>query len=171
MALPLHVVPKALLEIFRLRQFGRAPDEFGSMVVPVVEVGDSYACAALLTSNGSTSTGAMGGAGGLTASLTLSTDLRIRSFSARLRIGAAAATNVSIQVGVLLPGTSTVEHSLANDFFAQLNIGALIGTSCGLGQPITLRTGSVIFARVCGTAAGADHELYASAVIEAWSLA
>lgn len=166
MPLPLHRVPSALLELMRLRQFGRAPDEFGSTIVPVMEVGDSYACQSLLTSGGTVVTGAISGAGGLVASLTTSADLRVRGFQARLRVGAAAATNVSIQCGVLLPGTSTTEHSLANEFFAQLNAGALMGASSGLGVPITLRTGSVLYARCCGTAAGADHELYVSAIIE-----
>jgi hypothetical protein len=162
--LPLHKSPQGLLELFRLRQFGRAPDEFGSIVFPVVEVGDSYACQSLLTSGGTVGTGAI--APNLTASLTLSADLRIRAFCGRLTIGAAAATNVALQVGVLLPGTSLTEHPLNNIFYPAIGIGGIVGVSTNLGQPITLRAGSVTYARASGTAAGADHQLYAAAVIE-----
>lgn len=167
---PLHKSPRGLLELFRLRTLGRQPDRFGDTVVPVVEVGEFYAADLKLVSTPALTTGAIGGAG-MSSTLTLTGPIRVHAAGAVVVCGAAAMTNVTVTVEVLRQspaGPPTLGCPLVSYFFPAINAGARVGVGVPIGRSWVLLPGAAmgIIARISGTAAGADHTVQASTLID-----
>lgn len=163
MPFPLHKSPLGLLDLFRLRTLGNNPPQFGEAVTPVVEVAEFYAAENKLASSASPAVGGIGGSGA-TSTLTLTGRTRIHAFTAQLIVGAAAATNVTLTVR-LLQGTTLACG--ASRFFAAVNAGALVTADLQLPLPIILPgVGWSVLATASGTAAGVDHQVRPTILID-----
>lgn len=155
MPFPLHKAPVGLLELFRLRTLGSNPPEFAGVVQPTVDVAEFYSADLKLFSGVTATTGALAG---LSSVLTLTGPIRMHAIGARLVIGAAAATNVVIMVGMRDTQTG-LRAPLASQVYGavaatqEVHIGALVR---GLVFPPTRWS---VYAQATGTAAGADHIL------------
>lgn len=163
---PLVKAPKGLLETFRLRYLGVNPGAFGDTVQPTVDVSDFYASDLLLNSSSAPTVGALGA--GLSEALLLTAPVRLRALSVGLTIGAAAATNVWLNIGIQFPaslGFPAVNCALGGVFLAAANATALYehGVVC---PGWVLPAGVTLYSRAVGTAAGVDHSLAVVALID-----
>lgn len=164
MPFPLHKTPRGLLELFRLRTLGSAPPQFGEQVLPVVETSEFYAAGNKLVSNATPVTGAIAGAGA-TATLTLTGQVRLHCVGVQLTIGAAPATNINLGVRIFLGATSC---AVVGQFHAAAEAGATILVGAQIPRAWIILPGptTTIQARVCGTAAGADHVVALQTIID-----
>lgn len=166
---PLHKSPRGLLELFRLRTLGRQPDQFGDTVVPVVEAGEFYAADLKLISTATATTGAIGGAG-MSNTLTLTGPIRLHAAGAVVICGAAAMTNVTITVELLRQNAAgtVLGCPLGCYFFPAINAGARIGVGVPIARSWVLLPGAsmAVIVRISGTAAGADHSIQPSTLID-----
>lgn len=159
---PLHKAPQGLLELFRLRTLGAAPPMFGDVVTPVIDVGEFYAAANKLCSSSAPAVGAISPP--LIETFDISAAIRLHAVGAQLLIGAAPATDISLDVRVQIGAVSCV---LASQFFAQapaagrISVGTIVPAWVLLPQQAL-----TLIAVASGTAAGADHSLSISTVID-----
>jgi hypothetical protein len=169
MPFPLHKATVGLLELMRLRTLGANPNLFSDQVQPVLETHEHYASDILRGLGAGSVAGAMAN---LTNDLTIDRRMAIKAVNATITIGAAAATNVTLEVGIIVANQAGVLEyvNLYRQFYSALAAGA--GVSCGGPVPnwvLSPRT-SGIRSRVNGTAAGVDHSLDVSALIEDYAL-
>lgn len=158
MTSPLHKVPIGLLELFRLRTLGRAPDKFGDTVFPVVDGLETYAAAELQTALGQPNVGAINGVGGLQQSTNVGTFQWIWGLGGVLTIGAAPGTFFTWHVGVLVPSTNSA-CILGTGELRPIGAGTTIRFGIALPRALVLRAGSAWFVEIHGDAAGADHSV------------
>lgn len=158
----LQKIPKGLLELFRLRHTGEMPDDFGKMVLPVIDTGPFYAADILIPASSAATVGAL--LPSLLEEFTITTALGMRSLGGQLVIGAAAATNISFAWGILIPG-APVRCTLGSYFVAQAAIGAVIEFGSTFDR-IVVPSGATLYVRATGTAAGADHDLQIRGTLE-----
>lgn len=158
----LSKVPRGLLELLRLRTDGRMPDLFNNAVQPCVDSTPFYGSDLLIPASSTPTVGALNPA--LVESLTTTALVSVLSLGGQLTIGAAAATNIQVGWGVLLPG-QTVDSILGSQFLAQQAIGAIAQFGSSFNR-LVLPIGSTLYVIASGTAAGADHSLRISGVLE-----
>lgn len=158
----LHKAARGFLEILRGQTVGRNPDSFSSEVQPVIEITEFYAGDNKAISASGASVGALAG---LDDVLTFTGNIRLHGVGARLTIGAAAATNVTLSCG-LRNGTSGERIAICTQFMAQIPAGAVIHIGAPTRPwvlPPSAATAGVgawsAYARSEGTAAGVDHSL------------
>lgn len=160
--MPLQKSPKGLLQLFRLRDGGQQPTLFGNCVEPSADVRDFYAADLLTNTNGAPT---VGGPPNLTETLVLGVDARVRALGAQLTVGAAAFTaGLYLEWGYIVGGAAAPAITVGSAFLGVAVAGAIIGA--GTPLDIVLPAGTTFFARVNGTAAGADHSLLVNATIE-----
>lgn len=157
---PLHKTPLGLLELFRLKTLGRAPDSFGDTVIPVVNALQAYAAAELQSAGSAGNVGAINGVNGNTASVSVSSFQWIFGIAGHITLGAAPGTFITWEVGIILPQSCTLGVGELRTVVA----GEGHGFGVFLPQPLVLRAGGSWFARVHGDAAGADHSVEARAL-------
>lgn len=157
MSSPLHKVPTGLLELYRLRTLGHAPNEFSDTVIPTVESLEAYAAPEMQTVSTTPNIGAIN-AGRIASIITVANFTWLWGIGANITMGAAAGTWLLIEVGVMI-GQSQSLMTIAS--WDQRSPGATFSTSAGvlLPKPLVLRAGSQLYARVSGDAGGADHSL------------
>lgn len=154
--------PRGLLELMRLRQGGKQPTQFSDTVVPVLEVGAFYGSDLLLATSGAPTIGALNN---LTEDLVFSATLRVHAISGRLIVGAAAVTAGGyIQVGLI--SDSQLRISLGGVAFGVAAAGSFVEFGCPVPGGPVLPSGWGVYARVTGTAAGADHDLDVTTLVE-----
>lgn len=85
----------------------------------------------------------------------------------RLIIGAAAATNVTLTV-VLYDNVNAQTALIPPAFLAQVPAAAVIDFGGALPHPIIVSAAHRIVVRAEGTAAGVDHSLAATSIIDAF---
>lgn len=165
MPYPLQKPPRGLLEVLRLKQAGKQPEWFSEQLVPVIDGREFYASDILAAFGGAAQVGALAN---LTRELTLTSSFGVKAISGNLTIGAAAATNVYLEIGVLFGaiGGSLAEYIVLQQvFIAQAAIGAILGIGCVLPNWV-LPAGTIVRCRANGTAAGVDHSLDVSTLVE-----
>lgn len=156
--------PVGLLEQFRLRTLGQQPTEFGEGVAPSADVRDHYGADLLLVLTASTT----GAPLSLTRSINLVNPVRLRAIAGQLTVGAAAFTaGLYIEFGVLVrtfSGTGVIAIPFGSQSYGVAAATQVIaaGTHCD----IILPAGSQLYARIGGTAAGADHTLECRGLME-----
>lgn len=153
MPFPLHKTPVGLLELFRLRTLGAAPNLFGEQVTPVVDVTDMYGLDLLANVFENGPAGAIGV--GLAAAQSANAR-RYQGFNAQITIGAAAGTWLTLAVGYsLIPGgTATM---LASVSLTPI-VGATYRVAAGAAmRGLLLPPGHNLVFLCDGNAAGADH--------------
>lgn len=155
-------VPRGLLELFKLRQTGEYPDDMSRTLLPMVDVSAYYACDTLIPASSVAAGGAL--LPELVKDFTISPSLGVLSLGGSLTIGAAAATNLTISWGILLPGAPT-RAVMGSMFVAQAGIGAVVRFGSAFPRFIA-PSGSTLFSAVCGTAAGVDHTLTIAGLLE-----
>lgn len=153
--------PKGLLEVFRIRDGGRAPSGFGEAVQPVVDVSMHYASDILIMTTGAPTVGALN----ISENTVFSATLRVHAICGQLTIGAAAATNVSVAWGFTDIG-SVNSVCVGSQFFAQIPAGIGVHFGCMVPPGLVVPPGWGFYARAGGTAAGVDHSLSAIAIVE-----
>ena len=144
---------------------GRGPNELEDRVRATVDVRDNYSAALLVGSSGTPTVGALAG---LTDTTALGITTRVRAVWGQLAVGAAAVTAGGvIEVGIVMNITGTAVTVPLGTF----NYGvALAGAVIGFGVPVDIVlppcTG---YARLNGTAAGADHTASSGFLLENWT--
>ena len=155
-------VPRGLLELFKLRQTGEYPDDFGKGVVPVVDCGAFYASDTLISAGSAPTVGAL--APELVEDLVATGGpLGVVSLGGILTIGAAAATNINFSWGILLPGLTRIQ--LGCHFVAQAGAAAVVRVGSTFPR-IVVPNGTTLFVEASGTAAGVDHSLAITGLLE-----
>lgn len=164
MASPLHKTPLGLLELFRLKTLGRAPEVFGDTVLPVMPSREAYAAAEMQTaSSASWGPGAINGVGGQGTLVTVASFMWIWGVSGQITLGAAPGTFITWEVGLNVPGTAQ-EWIFGCGDLRTVVAGETIRFGATLPHPVVLRAGSYYVARVHGDAAGADHVGFTNAL-------
>jgi len=161
MSNPLHKAPSTLLmDLLRLRTQGKQPDEFGTSVLPTIDLLPFYA-SDLLANTATSSTGAMP----LTVTTTaLSIPLKMVGVAGRIQIGANAGTRIGATVGAFLPGPAA-----QGGFFPLFQSSAGQGGTpfAGMefwvggklpGPPVVFPPSAVLQLRVIGNQTGSDHQ-------------
>lgn len=145
--------PLGLLELFRLRTLGRAPDEFTNAVSPTVDVTDFYGADLLASVAENSAPGAIGA--GIFAAVA-AFPRRYIALSGNIVIGAAAGTFVNLRLAIQNPGALVVTA-----IETTLNITPAAGQTYSIAAKISrglvLPAGWTVGLIVGGDAAGADH--------------
>lgn len=155
-------VARGFLELLAGRNMGRTPQTVNDELVPTLDCREFMASSQLFGTGGGVTTGALAN---LTDGLGLTATLGLKAVGAELIIGAAAATNVSLSVGVTGVGGGSEYIPLAFGYFNNLAAGQIVNVGCVVPNWV-LPPGATIFARAYGAAAGADHSLDVNALIE-----
>lgn len=147
-----------------LKMFGgRGPDNLEDNIRGVVDLRDNYSAPLLVTSSNAPTVAALTG---IQDTLTLTgSPCRIRGVAAELIVGAAPVTAGGfLEVGYIIGG---IGLSLGAFSYSV----ALATQVIGFGVPvdIVLMPGTVFYSRGGGTAAGADHSLRITVLLEVWT--
>jgi len=158
----LQKVPRGLLELFKLRQTGEYPDDMSKMLMPIVDVSAFYGSDTLIPASSAPTVGAIGGE--LLETLITTGTIGILALGGVLTIGAAAATNMTLSWGIVLPGPFP-RSVFGSQFVAQA--AAANQVSVGSAFPrVVVPAGTTLYVGVSGTAAGADHSLAIAGLLE-----
>lgn len=153
------------MELLRLRTDGRNPNELEEPLRAVIDVRDFYASDLYVPAGSASSVGAIAGAP-LTNTLTLTDPLGLRSIGGTFTAGAAAPTNLTFSWGFfLVAGGGSISVPLGSYFVPAMAAAAIVNFGTG-PYPYVLPAGTVLFAQVMGTGAGADHTLNVRGLLE-----
>lgn len=142
---------------------GRGPAQLEDNVRATVDVRDNYSAPLLLCSTGVATVGALAT---LNDGLVLTgPPCRIRAVTCRLTVGAAPVT----AGGVITVGMSIGGIPCALGSFAFNVAIATQQIEFGVPMDIVVMPGTEFYARTAGTAAGADHTIAASIILENWT--
>lgn len=155
-------VPRGLLELFKLRQTGEYPDDMGKMLVPMVDVSAFYSSDTLIPASSAATVGGL--APQLQETLVTTATVGLLALGGQLVIGAAAATNITVSWGILLPGAPSMTI-LGSMFIAQAAAAASPAFGSTLPRMV-LPVGTTLLVNASGTAAGVDHNLFISGLLE-----
>lgn len=160
MPFPLHKSPAGLLELLRLRTLGASPNTLSEEVRPSFDSTEFYAADLKLLNDETATVGALAA---LDNVLLLTGPTRVHAIGGRLAIGAAAATNLVVSVG-LRQTISGVRVGVGAWQFPAIAAGGIVNFGTHV-PPWVLPAASGVggawsaFAFVAGTAAGVDHSL------------
>lgn len=154
-------VPRGLNQLLKIFG-GETPIELEDRVRGTIDLGKYYESDIMFGTNAAPVVGALGGVG-QTAVLTHTTILECKAIAATVTIGAAAATNVSIAVGVNWPFGSATH--LGGIFIPNGAIGQVLRFGVLLPKPLIMTAGSQVIAWASGTAAGADHSVLVTELV------
>lgn len=158
----LQKIPRGLLELFKLRQTGEYPDDMSRTLLPVVDVSAFYSSDTLIAAGSAPTVGAL--APELIEDLlTTGGMLGILGLGGSLTIGAAAATNVQLSWGIILPGSTRIVLGCA--FVAQAAAAAVVRFGSTFPR-VVVPAGTTLFVQASGTAAGVDHTLNITGLLE-----
>lgn len=156
---------RGYLELLLLRATGSSPELVRDELQPVLDMREFYAANQLLGTSGAATVGAL--APSLTDTLTFTNLLGLKAVGATLTIGAAAATNVTLAVGLNVGGLQAVP-------LGSIHIPAIAAAGVvefGVIVPNWVcQAGTFIYAQCHGTAAGGDHTLDVHGIIENYTL-
>lgn len=160
---PMSKAARGFLELLAGRNVGRTPQSVSDELRPTMEMREFYAVNQLFGTSGGATTGSI--AVQLTDTLSITGGvLGLKAIGCTFTCGAAAATNVSIQLGIQVTPAGEVVP-LDSIFLAAIAAAAIV--EHGIIVPNwVIPQGSTLVARVSGTAAGADHSLDVHALIE-----
>lgn len=162
MPFPLHKAPRGLLELFRLRTLGEQPRLFSEIVQPVVDVTEFYGQDLKLPLSAAPTIGALP----VTEDLVFTGPVRLHAIAAVLVVGAAAATNVTLECGIAFDvAGSRLRAPLQSIFLPSLAAGQRATVSTPTPAWV-FQPGVIAYAFVAGTAAGADHQLDVRGIID-----
>lgn len=160
---PLHKSPRGLLELFRLRTLGAQPSTFGQGVIGVSEVTEMYSADLKFALAGTAVVGSIAGA--LVADLVLTAPVRLHGISGDITAGAAAITNAFMSLGVVFNGVNGPGASLGGIFLPTIPAG--LPARWGVAfHPIVLDPSVRLRITAWGTAAGVDHSVQVSGLID-----
>lgn len=157
----LQKAPRGLLDLFRLRTFGLQPDRFSNVIQPSVDVLAQYGSDLLQTTTSPPTVGALLN---LTEAITFAERAHLLGISGLLTLGAAAGTNVYVEVGIQLPNNASPQHVLGSIMFPAVAATQIVSvTGIVPGNGFVIGPQAQIYARAGGTAAGVDHSLQLTA--------
>jgi len=166
MTSPLHKVPRGLLELLRGRTLGRTPDELGGIVTPTIETTAYYAADILLTSANTATTAAVP----ILSNYVTTAAFRVYAVGAVFVNGAAAGANMFLSWGIQVGGLAPTPNTNTELALGQIALGTTVAGQAYHGGSVIdsyyALPGSILWARVNGTAAGVDHQLNVVALIE-----
>lgn len=160
--------PRGLIELFRVRNSGSMPPNFGDVIQPTVETRDFYASDLYIPASAAPVVGAI--TGSLTASLTYTAALGVRSVGGALTVGAAAVTQVACTWGLQLAGfAANTFIPLGSMFYPNIAAGATVHFGSG-PFPFVAPAGTVQICQCTGLGAGADHTVQVRGLLEFFQL-
>jgi len=158
---PLAKAPYGLLELFNLKVLGKQPTEFEQVVLPTIDTRDFYGANLLEPSVSGGTTGALLN---LLDTDNLAQNVGMRGLGARLTVGAAGGTDLSLVVGYLDP-TNGDRCALGQHSFADVFAGQVV--EMGIPLRMVFPAGASIYAAAfAGTIGGADHLLQVTSLLE-----
>lgn len=153
MSSPLQKYPSGLLEALNLKTLGQMPDEFGSLVAPVVESFDFYAADRLQSSEAT----AIGAFNQTVYDIVTSGPQLVRTIGFQFVEGAAAGTFMHWALGFRIPHAGSVVSWVGNGSFLGIAAGASRYGGIQLGRPVLVPPGGSVCGFFTSDAAGADH--------------
>jgi hypothetical protein len=154
---PLQKVPAGLLDALSLRTLGQNPTLFGELVRPTVELLDMYLADRTVTTTSVDAAGAITGVFQAAASVN---PRRLLGVTARVTLGAAPGTALTINTRIRTPTGAALPAVLASRTIggAPPLIAAFTYQSPWIpGAPVIVPAGHVLECATEGDAAGVDH--------------
>lgn len=164
MTSPLQKFPRGLLELFRLKTQGDAPNKFADTVQPVISGLPFYASDLLGSFQSSPSVGGINTTNGLTADASPLTDPQILyALGGVLTMGAAPGTFFEWWVQVNFPSLAAPASVIANGHveLSATSANDLMPFGFMLPQPLVVPPGTNYRVGVHGDGTGTDHSLTA----------
>jgi hypothetical protein len=150
--IPLHKVPRGLLELLRARTLGRSPDELANAVIANVDATEMYGSDLCVVASDS------GGAGSINRTVTgTSANMgRLLGMSGQVTIGAAAGTQVRLLLQYS-PGPQFSAVIVADRVITAPVAAAVYAVSVQFPRALVFNPGATFTFTTSGDAAGADH--------------
>jgi hypothetical protein len=152
--IPLHKVPRGLLDLLRARTLGRNPDELGNVVTSIVDATSMYGSDLQVVASDALAAGAINRT--ITGSATFPG--RLLAIGGQIVMGAAAGTFLRLRISYS-PGPSFLAVPLIEQTYTApaLVNGSTYTTGILLPSPLVFAPGAQFTFSTIGDAAGADH--------------
>lgn len=150
--IPLHKVPRGLLELLKLRTLGRSPDTISNTAIAVIESTPFYGADMQVAANETSSAAALS----RTMTGTAANQGRLIAMAAEVVMGAAAGTQVRIALSYS-PGPQYPSVWVASTVITAPVAAASYHLSALLPEPVVFGAGATFTVQVAGDAGGADH--------------